>query len=136
MVERLFRMQAAIGAHLLQLFIGFFLYLTSSIPRPESLGRALAPSREQRNYLPDELVRSGCRHQTDSLQPEKNSFLGRGKHICVGPRFSSLCPTERAHLTSYLMEMDITVVGGGHMLRTNPLLLCGGMCKRLSFVLI
>ena len=36
-------------------------------------------------YLPDELVLIGCRHRTDSMQPEKNSFLGRG--TCVGPLF-------------------------------------------------
>ena len=34
------------------------------------------------------------------------------------------------------MNMGITVDGGGHLLRTNMLLLCRGMCKRLSFVLI
>ena len=33
-----------------------------------------------------------------------------------------------------LMEIDITVDGGGHVLRTNTLLLCRGMRKRLSFV--
>ena len=37
-------------------------------------------------YLPDELVLIGYRHRTDSMQPEKNSVLGRGR-ICVGPLF-------------------------------------------------
>ena len=32
------------------------------------------------------------------------------------------------------MEIDITVDGGGHVLRTNTLLLCLGMRKRLSSV--
>ena len=45
-------------------------------------------------------------------------------------------PTERAQIKSCLMEMDITVDGGGHLLRTNTLLLCRGMRKSLSFVLI
>ena len=45
-------------------------------------------------------------------------------------------PTERAQIKSCLMEMDITVDGGGHLLRTNTLLLCRGMRKRLSFVLV
>ena len=34
------------------------------------------------------------------------------------------------------MEMDTTVDGGGHYLRTNTLLLCRDMCKRLPFALI
>ena len=34
------------------------------------------------------------------------------------------------------MEIDITVDGGGHILRHDTLLLCRGMRKRLSFVLI
>ena len=38
-------------------------------------------------------------------------------------------------IKSCLMEMDITVDGGGRLLRTNTLL-CRGMRKRLSFVLI
>ena len=33
------------------------------------------------------------------------------------------------------MEMDTTVDGGGHLLRTTTLL-CRGMCKKLSFLLI
>ena len=33
------------------------------------------------------------------------------------------------------MEIDITVGGGGHVLRTNTLLLCRGMRKRFPFVL-
>ena len=45
-------------------------------------------------------------------------------------------PTERAQIKSYLMEMGITVDGGGHLLRTNMLLLCCGMRKKLSFALI
>ena len=52
---------------------------------------------EWKYYLPDELILIGCRHRTDSMQPEKNSFLGRGR-TCVwipssgGPNG----PTERA----------------------------------------
>ena len=36
------------------------------------------------------------------------------------------------------MEMDVTtaVDGGGHLLRTNTLLSCLGMCKMISFVLV
>ena len=34
------------------------------------------------------------------------------------------------------MEMDITVDEGGHLLPTNTLLLCRGMRKRLSFVVM
>ena len=45
-------------------------------------------------------------------------------------------PPERAKIKSCLMEMGITVDGGGHSLRTNTLLLCRGMCKRFSFVLV
>ena len=48
--------------------------------------------------------------------------------------------TERSDRTgkikSCLMEIDITVDGGGHVLRTNTLFLCRGVRKRLSFVLI
>ena len=90
-------------------------------------------------YLPDELVLIGCRHRTDSMQPEKSSFLGRGR-TCVGRLFSSSGvpngPTERAQIKPCLMEIDITVDGGGHVLRTNTLFLCRGVRKRLSFVLI
>ena len=32
------------------------------------------------------------------------------------------------------MEINVTVDGGGHVLRTNTLLLCRGVRKRLSFV--
>ena len=90
-------------------------------------------------YLPHALVLLGCRHRTDAMQPEKNSFRGRGR-TCVSTPFSSLGgpngPTECAQIKFCLMEMDITVDGGGHLLRSNKLLLCRGMCKRLSFVLI
>ena len=44
-------------------------------------------------------------------------------------------PTERAQMKSCLMDMDITVDGGGHLLRTNTLL-CRCICEMLSFVLI
>ena len=43
-------------------------------------------------YLPDALVLIGCRHRTDSMHPEKNSFLrsrknmcSTGRKACVGP---------------------------------------------------
>ena len=45
-------------------------------------------------------------------------------------------PTERAQIKSCEMEIDITVDGGGHVLRTNTMLLCRGMRKGLSFVLV
>ena len=44
--------------------------------------------------------------------------------------------TERVPMKYYLMEMDVTVDGGGHLVRTNLLLLCRSMCKRLTFALI
>ena len=59
--------------------------------------------------------------------------------MCLTPFSSSGGPNgpiERAQIKSCLIEIDITVDGGGHILRTNTLLLCRGMCKRLSFVLI
>ena len=65
-------------------------------------------------------------------------MIGRGM-TCVGTRFSCSGgpdgPTERAQIKHCLMEMDITTVdGSGRLLRTNTLLLlCRGMCKRLSF---
>ena len=34
------------------------------------------------------------------------------------------------------MEIDIAVVGGRHVLNTNTLLLCRGMRKGISFVVI
>ena len=43
--------------------------------------------------------------------------------------------TERVPMKYYLMEMDVTVDGGGHLVRTN-LLLCRSMCKRLAFALM
>ena len=45
-------------------------------------------------------------------------------------------PTERAQIKYCLMEIDITVDGGGHVLRTNTLLLCRGTRKRLSLVVV
>ena len=59
--------------------------------------------------------------------------------MCLTPFSSSggpNGPTERARIKSCLMEVDVTVDGGGHVLRTNTLLLCRGMRKRLSFVAI
>ena len=45
------------------------------------------------------LILIGCRHRTDSMQPEENSFLGKRKNTCL-TTFSSLGepdgPTERA----------------------------------------
>ena len=58
--------------------------------------------------------------------------------MCLTPLSSSGGPndsTERAQIKSYLMEIDITVDGGGDIL-DNTLLLCRGMRKTLSFVLI
>ena len=45
-------------------------------------------------------------------------------------------PTDRAQITSCLMEIDIIVDGGGHVLRINTPLLCRVMRKMLSFVVI
>ena len=45
-------------------------------------------------------------------------------------------PTERAQLKSCWIEIDVTVDGGGHVWRTNTLLLRRGMRTRLSFVVI
>ena len=58
--------------------------------------------------------------------------------MCWTPFFSGGLngQTARAQSKSCLMEMDITVDGGGHLLRTNTLLFCRGMCKTLSFGLI
>ena len=50
-------------------------------PPPKSTG-----TNRMDYYLPDELVLIGCRHRTDFMQPDKNSFLGRGR-VCVGPLF-------------------------------------------------
>ena len=44
-------------------------------------------------------------------------------------------PTERPQIKTCLMQIDIAVDGGGHLLRTN-MLLCRGMRERLSFVVI
>ena len=54
------------------------------------------------------------------MQPEKNSFLARGG-TCVLP-FFFVRRTERPDRTDTnkaLMEIDITVDGGGHILRTT-----------------
>ena len=45
-------------------------------------------------------------------------------------------PDRTGTIKSCLMEIDITVDGDGHVSRTNTLLLCRGMRKRLSFVAI
>ena len=53
--------------------------------------------------------------------------------MCLNPFSPSgpIGPTERAQLKSCLMEVDITVDVGGHVLGTNTLLLCLGTRKRL-----
>ena len=84
------------------------------------------------HFWPDELVLIDYRHRTDSMQPEKNIFLyNKRKNMCWAPFSSVGRPngrTERAQIKSGLMAMDITVDGGGHVLRTNTLL-CRGMRK-------
>ena len=50
--------------------------------------------------------------------------------------FSSLGGQNGQKKKFLSMETGIAADGGGHLLRTNTLLLCLGMCKRLSFVLI
>ena len=44
--------------------------------------------------------------------------------------------TERVPMKYQLMGMDVTVDGGGHLVRTNLLLLRRSMCKRLALALI
>ena len=78
-------------------------------------------------YLPDEFVLIGYQHRTNSMQPEKNIFLGRGR-TCVWPLFLRQedrtarpnGPTERAQIKCCSIGVDITAVdGGGHILRTT-----------------
>ena len=103
-------------------------------PPPKSTG-----TNRIEDYLPDELVLIGCQHRTDSMQPEKCSFLGRGR-TCVLTPFSPSGgpngPTERAQIKYCLMEIYITVNGGGHISRTTRCCCARGMRKRLSSVLI
>ena len=62
------------------------------------------------------------------------------KNRCWTPFLSFGGPngtTERAQIqVLFYGRWDITVDRGGHLLRTNTLLLCRGLRKRLSFVLI
>ena len=62
-------------------------------------------------------------------------FSRKRKNICWAP-FSSSGGPNGHKIKSCLMEIDITVDGAGHVLRTNTLLLYRGMRKRLSFVVI
>ena len=72
-------------------------------------------------YMSDKLVLIGCRYRTDSMQPEKNSLVGRGR-TCVGPLLilqedrtaRPNGPTEQAQIKPCLMDVDIAVHGGGH----------------------
>ena len=90
-------------------------------------GRVLTPlqralGRTELNiYLPDELVLIACRHRTDSMQPVKNSVLGR---TCVWDPYFFLRRTERpdrmgTNEVLFNGDFDITVSGGGHILRTT-----------------
>ena len=87
-----------------------------------------------------QMVLIGCRHRTDSMQPAREKHFSRKRNnTCLTPFSSSggpSGPTERAQIKSCLMEIDIAADGSGHILRTNTLLLCRGMRKRLSFVVI
>ena len=52
-------------------------YKAEDVPSPAPQG---ALERTEWNIvLPDELVLIGCGEQIDSAQPEKNSYLGRGR---------------------------------------------------------
>ena len=73
-------------------------------------------------YLPDELELIGWRHRTNSMQPEKNSFLGRGR-TCVWPLFllqedRTSRPTGHKYSTRIVWWRFIAE-GGGHILRTT-----------------
>ena len=61
-----------------------------------ALGRVLTkePNRVE-YYLSDELVLIGCRHRTDSMQREKNSFLGRGRNAVNKEQSSQEPPNTR-----------------------------------------
>ena len=106
-------------------------------PPPKSTG-----TNRMEYHLLDEVVLIGCQHRTDSMQPEQDRFLGRGRKF-VSPLFLQEDrtarpngPTERAQIKSCLVDIDITTDGGGCVLRTNSLLLCRGTRERSSFVLI
>ena len=82
--------------------------------------------------LPDELVLIGWRHRTDSMQPEKTVFQEEEEHV-LEP-FFFFRRTERPDRMgtnkvpgTRLIEMDITVDEGGHLMRTNTLLPCRGV---------
>ena len=47
-----------------------------------TLQRALDRT-EMECYLPDEVVLIGCRHRTDSMQPERNSFSWKRKNMIL-----------------------------------------------------
>ena len=82
---------------------------------PKSTG-----TNRMEDYLPDEFVLIGCRHRTDSMQPETISFLRRGR-TCT-PFSSSGGPnglTERAQIKYCLMDIDLKVDGCGHILCTT-----------------
>ena len=92
--------------------------LTEGVLTP--LRRALGRT-ELNIYLPDELVLIACRHRTDSMQPVKNSVLGR---TCVWDPYFFLRRTERpdrmgTNEVLFNGDFDITVSGGGHILRTT-----------------
>ena len=85
-------------------------------------------------YLPDELVLIGCRHRIDSKQPGKNCFLGRGR-TSVPPLFR--LQEDRTGTNEVMFDGDdITVDGRWTHFAHSTLLLCRGMGKRLSFVVI
>ena len=66
----------------------------------------------------------------------EKQFSRKRKNMCL-TLFFFFRRTERPDRTgtkSCLIEIDITVDGGGNVLRTNTLLLCRGMRKRFPFV--
>ena len=102
-------------------------------------GRVLSPLHKstgtnRMDYsLPDALVLIGCATSNilHAAREKKKRKKGRGR-TCVGCR----TPFFFFRRTELLMEMGITVDGGGHLLCSNTLLLCRGVYIRLSFILI
>ena len=69
-------------------------------PPPKSAGTS-----RMEDYLPDEFVPIGCRHRTDSMQPEKKQISRKRKNMCLTPFSSSggpNGPTERPDRTARL----------------------------------
>ena len=84
------------------------------------------------DYLADELVLIGCRHAA-----REKHFSRKRKNMCLTPFSLQEDRTARPTQIKYcLMEIDITVDERWTHFAHDTLLLCRGMRKRLSFVLI